>query len=56
MLNLYDRSTLIARIHDQIWIEEILGPQQRMRWYNGEYIFHVSSTAIDEHCEKRYAR
>ena len=56
MLNLYDRSTLIARIHDQLWIEEILGPQQRKRWYNGEYIFNVSSNAIDQHCEKRYAR
>jgi len=56
MLNLYDRSTLIARIHDQLWIEEVLGPQQRKRWYNGEYIFNVSSNAIDEHCEKRYAR
>lgn len=56
MLNLYDRSTLIARIHDQLWIQEVLGPQQRKRWYNGEYIFNVSSKAIDEHCEKRYAR
>jgi hypothetical protein len=36
MLNLYDRATLIARIHDQLWIEEVLGPQQRTRWYNGE--------------------
>lgn len=34
MLNLYDRSTLIARIHDQLSIEEILGPQQRKRWYD----------------------
>jgi hypothetical protein len=56
MLNLYDRSTLIARIHDQLWIAEILGPQQRKRWYNGEYIFDVFSKAIDQHCEKRYAR
>ena len=56
MLNLYDRSTLIARIHDQLWIQEILGPRQRQRWYNGEYIFTVSSKAIDEHCEKRYSR
>ena len=28
MLNLYDRSTFIARIHDQLWIAEVLGPQQ----------------------------
>lgn len=56
MLNLYDRSTLIARIHDQLWIQEILGPRQRQRWYNGEHIFTVSSKAIDEHCEKRYSR
>jgi hypothetical protein len=55
MLNLYDRATLIARIHDQLWIDEVLGPQQRTRWYNGELIFVVSSNAIDEHCEKRYA-
>jgi hypothetical protein len=54
MLNLYDQATLIARIHDQLWIEHVLGPQQRTRWYNGEYIFDVSSNAIDEHCEKRY--
>lgn len=27
MLNLYDRSTLIARIHDQLWIQHVLGPQ-----------------------------
>jgi hypothetical protein len=55
-LNLYDQSTLIARIHDQLWIEEILGPLQRERWYGGEYTFDVSSQAIDEHCEKRYVR
>lgn len=56
MLNLYDQATLIARIHDQLWIEHVLAPQQRTPWYNGEYIFDVSSKAIDEHCEKRYAR
>jgi regulation of enolase protein 1 (concanavalin A-like superfamily) len=56
MLNLYDQATLIARIHDQLWIEHVLAPQQRTRWYNGEYIFDVSSKAIDEHCETRYAR
>ena len=56
MLNLYDQATLIARIHDQHWIEHVLAPQQRTRWYNGEYIFDVSLKAIDEHCEKRYAR
>ena len=56
MLNLYDQATLIARIHDQLWIEHVLAPQQRTRWYNGEYIFDVSSKAIDEHCDKRYAR
>ena len=56
MLNLYDQATLIARIHDQLWIEHVLAPQQRTRWYNGEYIFDVSSKAIDKHCEKRYAR
>lgn len=56
MLNLYDQATLIARIHDQLWIEHVLGPEQRTRWYKGEYIFDVSSKAIDEHCEKRYAR
>ena len=56
MLNLFVGSTLIARIHDQLWIEEVLGPQQRTLWYNGEYTFDVSSQAIDEHCEKRYAR
>ncbi len=39
ILNLYCRSTLIARIHDQLWIEEVFGPQQRKRWYNGECIF-----------------
>jgi hypothetical protein len=56
MLNLYDQATLIARIHDQLWIEHVLGPQQRTGWYNGEYIFDVSSMEIDEHCEQRYAR
>jgi len=55
-LNLYRGATLIARIHDQLWIEHVLGPQQRTRWYNGEYIFDVSSKEIDEHCEQRYAR
>jgi hypothetical protein len=54
MLNLYNQATLIARIHDQLWIEHLLGPQERKRWYNGEYIFDVSSNAIDEHCEKRF--
>ena len=54
MLNLYNQATLIARIHDQLWIEHLLGPQERNRWYNGEYIFDVSSKAIDEHCEKRF--
>jgi hypothetical protein len=54
MLNLYHGPTLIARIHDQRWIEHVLGPQQRKRWYNGEYKFDVSSNAIDEHCEQRY--
>ena len=47
MLNLYDQATLIARIHDQLWIEHVLAPQQRTRWYNGEYIFDVSSKAND---------
>jgi hypothetical protein len=56
MLNLYDQSTLIARIHDQLWTEEVLGPLQRKRWYDGEYTFEVSSQAIDEHCEKRSVR
>jgi len=56
MLNLYDQATLIARIHDQLWIEHVLAPQQRTRWYNGEYIFDISSKAIDEYCDKRYAR
>ena len=50
MLNLYDQATLIARIHDQLWIEHVLAPQQRTRWYNGEYIFDVSSKEFDEHC------
>ena len=37
---------------DQLWIQHVLGPQQRERWYDGEYIFNVSTKAIDEHCEK----
>jgi hypothetical protein len=53
-LNLYCQSTPIARIHDQLWIQEVLGPRQRKRWYNGEYIFDVSSDAIHEHCDKRF--
>ena len=53
MLNLYVGPTLIARIHDQLWIANVLGPRQRTRWYNGEYIFHVSSKAVHEHSEKR---
>ena len=48
MLNLYRGPTLIARIHDQLWIENVLGPQQRKRWYDGQYIFDVSSQAIDD--------
>ena len=55
MLNLYRGATLIARIHDQLWIEHVLGSKQRKRWYNGEYIFDVSSNAIDEHCEQQYS-
>ena len=55
MLNLYDRSTLIAKMHDQAWME-MLGPRQRQRWLNGEDTFNVSSADIDQHCEKRYAR
>ncbi len=56
ILNLYHQATLIARIHDQLWIEYVLGRQQRTGWYNGEYIFDVSSKAINELCEKRYVR
>jgi hypothetical protein len=35
MLNLYDQATLIARIHDQLWIEQCLH-------HNSE---HVGTTA-----------